>query len=416
MTSTMTNTLLRDIGCLVTMAPLAQSRRAHHVVKDDLGVVHNAWIAVESGKTLATGTGPVPARFESWPQKSCKGALVMPGLIDAHTHAIFGGTRSREFCMRLDGASYQDIAKAGGGIKSTVKATREASDAALEQLLMERLQTFLKYGVTTVEAKSGYGLNTSEELRLLRILKSARSKSPQTLSVTCLALHAVMPEFRTPREWVTAAVSGILPVVIKENLADAVDAFVERGYFEPEDVRPYLDFAKKSGLAVRLHADEFADSGGALLAAEYGALSADHLQHAPATAPAHMAAAGTVATLLPGTSLYTRIPFTNAQRFVQEGCAVALATDFNPGSSVVNNLPMMVTIGALHCGLSAAAAIVAVTFAAAKALGLEHRKGAIFAGYDADYIVHRMDSLDDFVADMGRSLPEEVWIKGVRIV
>ena len=404
--------LLEGISTLVTMAPLANEARVHSVAQSDLGIVHNAWLAIEAGRVVAVGAGKADGKYSQWARKTLIGKLVVPGLVDAHTHPIFAGSRANEFCMRLNGATYQEIAAAGGGIKSSVTSTRNASNEELLNLLQIRLKKFLRYGVTTVEVKSGYGLNSAEELRMLRILTQSRQLSRQTLSITCLALHAVMPEFKSARAWADTAVKEILPVVAKEKLADAVDAFVEQGYFSPDDVREYLKTAKQLGLAIRLHADEFLDSGAADLAAESGALSADHLQHASAKGVAKMAEAGVVAVLLPGTSLYAKIPYTDSKRFTAAGCGVALATDYNPGSCVVDNLPMIMTLGALHCGLSAAGAVAAVTYVAAKALGLEKSKGALVPGYDADLVIHSMADADEFVADLGRTLPEEVWIKG----
>lgn len=419
--------VITGIGCLVTNAPIATAINPPSAIgRQHLGVVHNAWMVLRGNVIDAVGTGPLSSALEQLPRHDVAGALVIPGLIDAHTHPIFGGSRAHEFCARLDGETYQQIAAKGGGILSTVEATRRASDKELTTLLLTRLTRFMRHGVTTVEAKSGYGLTVADELRLLRLLTNARQATPQTLAITCLALHATDPSFTTQaggvtkkasQLWVDAATQELLPEVARLGLADAVDAFVEKGYFEPSMVRPYLAKAKELGLAIRLHADEFAESGAATLAAEFGALSADHLQFAADSGVAAMTRAGVIPVLLPGTSLYTKIPYADARRWRAAGAMVAIATDFNPGSCVVDNLPFMMTIGALHCGLTAAEALIAVTWAPALALGLGTRKGALTVGRDADFVVHaKFNSVDEFVADMGRHEPREVWISGRRVV
>jgi imidazolonepropionase len=329
---------------------------------------------------------------------------------------VFAGNRAKEFCMRLEGKTYQEIAEAGGGIKNSTTATRAATEDELLAGTMTRLNAFLSHGVTTVEVKSGYGLSVDSELKQLRVLRAAAKKTPQHVTVTCLALHAVPPEHKSAASWAAEAAEKLLPQVAREKLADCVDAFVENGYFSVADARPYLDAAKKMGLRVRLHADEFSESGCASLAAEYDAESADHLQFASDAGVRTMAAKGVCAVLLPGTSVYSNIPYTNGRRFIDAGCAVAVATDFNPGSCVADNLPMIATIAALHCKLKPAEAIAGVTYAAAYALRLHDRKGALQPGFDADFLVQPMRTHEEWIADLGRNSPHQVWIKGQRIL
>ncbi len=408
--------LITNIGELVTLSPLARASRASHVNPDDLGIVKNAWLQIKNSKVEKYGTGPAPALPQGAILSNARCGLVMPGLIDCHTHPVFAGSRSNEFCMRLDGKTYQEIAEAGGGIKSSMMATRAANEADLLGETLARLSVFLGHGVTSVEVKSGYGLSVDSELKLLRVLRAADKKTPQHLTVTCLALHAVPPEHHSAASWARAAAEKLLPQVAREKLGDCVDAFIENGYFSADDARSYLDAAKKLGLRIRLHADEFSESGCAKLAAEYGAESADHLQHASDSGIAAMRTSDVVAVLLPGTSLYSGIPYTNARRFIDAGCAVAVATDFNPGSCVADNLPMIATLAALHCKLKPAEALVAVTYAAAYALRLHHHKGALHPGYDADFLVQPMATHEDWLADLGRSRPSQVWIKGQRFL
>ncbi len=408
----MAELLIHSIGQLVSCEPLARTQRFTAVQRDDLGRIDAAWLALKDGKVKEFGGGAVPSHYRSWPQHDAKGSLVTPGLVDCHTHPIFGGDRTHEFAARLDGATYQEIAARGGGIKSTIAATRAASDADLEQSTAARLANFLSWGVTTVEVKSGYGQSLREELRLLRILNRLKEKGPQTLSVTCLALHDVPRDAPSSSAFIREMKDELLPVVAQEGLASWVDAFVENGYFSVEETRPLIEHARSLGLQIRLHADEFAESGAAEAAAAWGAVSADHLQKASDDGIRAMAAAGTVAVLLPGTSLYTRIPYTKAERFRASGCALAVASDFNPGSCFLPSLPMAAGLGALYGGLSLAEAFVAVSWNAARALRLERRKGALAVDYDADVLIHSCQTLEQWIADLGQTRPREVLIDG----
>jgi imidazolonepropionase len=315
----------------------------------------------------------------------------------------------------LDGETYQSIAAAGGGIKYTVRQTRAASDAMLAEFCRERMRHFLAHGVTTVEGKSGYGLSVDDELRLLRIMRVVADETPVTLVRTCLALHAVMPEYSSTEAYVDLVIRELLPRVANEGLAEYVDAFVERGYFSVAQTQPYIEAAKRLGLKVRVHADEFADGGAALAAAEWGAYSADHVEHASDVGIAAMARNKTVAILLPGTSLYTAIPYARAERFRKAGCGIALATDFNPGSCQVDNLNFIATIGALHCGLRAAETIAAVTYVPAVSLGLGNRKGALANGHEADFSIYPMAQMEDWLADLGRRRPTRVFVGGQQV-
>jgi len=399
----------------VTLKPLADSNRFTNISSADLGRVKQAWIAIESGKISGIGSGSPDQEFKHLKVIDGSHCMALPGLIDAHTHPVFAGIRANEFCMRLEGATYQAIAAAGGGIQASVDRSKAASNGDLETLLIERMQTFASHGVTTMEMKSGYGLTVDEELRHLRIIKKVARHSAQTISATCLALHAVPKNQASAKSWADLCAKELLPVVKSENLADCVDAFIENGYFSASDCGSYLDTAKKLDLKIRLHADEFSDSGAAECAAKYEALSADHLQHASEKGIKAMGAAGVVALLLPGTSLYTSIPYTDSRPFKAAGCPVGLATDFNPGSCPVDNLRLVLTMGALHCKLTMAEALAAVTWVPARSLRLEHLKGALTVGRDADILLMPLQSCEEFVADLGRTKPRAVFARGKQI-
>ncbi|MEI6834280.1 MAG: imidazolonepropionase [bacterium] len=410
------NFVITNLTEAVTLKPLGDELRFTSIKATDLGRVKNSWIAVSDGKISGIGSGPVTNEFSGHQQIDCRGCVALPGLIDAHTHPVFAGVRADEFCMRLDGATYEEIAKKGGGIQSSVTRTASVGDDALEDLVQDRLNKSASHGVTTVEMKSGYGLSIEEELRHLRIIQKIKKTSLQTISSTCLALHAVPKDQPSAKAWADLCAEKLLPVVKSENLADAVDAFVENGYFTPSDCENYLTAAKRFGLNIRLHADEFSNSKAALCAAKFGALSADHLQHADKHGIQAMAKAGVVALLLPGTSLYTSIPYTDSRPFKEAGCPVGLATDFNPGSCPIDNLRLILTMGALHCKLTMAEAIAAVTWVPARSLRLEDSKGALTVGRDADILVMPLASCEEFVADLGRTKPRAVFARGHQLV
>ena len=405
--------LITNIGRLVTLAPLAQGGRLGRVRDGDLGALSDAWLAVAGGRVVDYGTGHPAKTSAGVPRYDAGGGLVLPGLIDCHTHPVFAGDRANEFAMRLRGASYQEIAAGGGGIRSTVSATRMAGDGALVAATSAAFRRFLRWGVTTCEAKSGYGLSVAGELKLLRALKAAGRSTDQTISATCLALHAIPQEFTTAEAYVADVTANLLPVVACEHLARWVDAFIEQGYFSAAACAPYFDCAVRLGMGVRIHADEFSDCDGAATAAHWQAASADHLQYASSNGIKAMAAQGVVAVLLPGTSLYTAIPFTKARAFREAGCPIAVATDFNPGSCVLDNLPLAATMAAVHCGLTVPETIAAVTLVPAYALRLHHVKGALARGHDADLSIYRdVKSEAHWVADLGRTPPSRVFIRG----
>ena len=316
------------------------------------------------------------------------GRWMTPGLIDCHTHIVFGGERSREFELRLEGASYEAIARAGGGIVSTVAATRQADEATLVAGAARRLAGFLAEGVTTVEIKSGYGLELETELRMLRAARRLGEALPVDVRTSFLGAHAVPPEFAGRQaDYVEALCTGMIPAVAASGLADAVDAFCEGIAFSPEETQRIFAAAKAQGLPVKLHADQLSDSGGAALAAGFGALSADHLEWLSADGVAAMAAAGTVAVLLPGANYFlreTRQPPIAALRAA--GVSMAVASNCNPGSAPALSLLLMLSMACTLFRLTPEEALAGITRNAAQALGLTDR-GMLAAGLRADLVL-----------------------------
>jgi imidazolonepropionase len=363
--------------------------------------------------------------LESFARLDAAGGLVTPGLIDAHTHLVFAGTREGEWQMRARGAGYLEILAAGGGILSTVAATREASEKDLLAGARARLDEMLANGTTTAEAKSGYGLDTQTELRQLEVIGRLDRAGPVQLVPTYLGAHAVAPEFRGRPDaadaYAAAVIGEQLPAVARQGIARFCDVFCEKGVFDPGQTARVLEAARALGLALRVHADELVPSGGAELAAALGCLSADHLaapseEGVAALARAADAGKPVVATLLPATSWFLGAHhFAPARRFIDAGIPVALATDLNPGTSPTMSLPLVMSIACLEMGLTPAEALVAVTINAAHSIGLGAEVGSIEPGKQADLIVWDVPSVDQIPYWLGGRLVRSV-VKRVRRV
>jgi imidazolonepropionase len=329
----------------------------------------------------------LPAAYASAEVLDAGGGLVIPGLVDCHTHLAFGGWRAEEFVERIEGRSYLDIARAGGGIARTVRLTREAGDDELLERAQGFLEAMLRLGVTTVECKSGYGLDREHELRLLRIYRRLAERDPIRLVPTFLGAHVVPPEFRGDRAGYLALLEAMLPELAREGLARFCDVFVEQSAFSPDEARRLLRAAQRHGLGAKLHADQLSAGGGAELAAEVGAVSADHLECASAAGVEAMARAGVVAVSLPIASLYLgQAPFA-ARRWIAAGVAVAVATDFNPGSAPSYHLPFALTLACTLQRMTPAEALKGATAYAARAVGLADRIGSLEPGKAADFAV-----------------------------
>ncbi|MDM7859394.1 imidazolonepropionase [Alteromonas sp. ASW11-36] len=380
------------------------------------GLIDNGWLAVNAGKIVALGQGSV-TDIKAQTSVDLRGQLLTPGLIDCHTHLVFGGDRANEFEQRLEGLSYEAIAKAGGGIKSTVKATREASFERLLQLAQLRLQRLINDGVTSVEIKSGYGLDIATERKILQVAEHLKSDYPVTIQRTYLGAHALPPEFaNSSDDYIGFVCETAMPQLAGEGLIDAVDVFCEGIGFSPQQCEQVYQTAQSLGLPIKAHAEQLSDLGGAKLAAQYQALSVDHLEYLNTDDVASLKHSGTVAVLLPGAFYFLReqqLPPIDALR--QHGVPMAIASDLNPGSSPINSLLTIMNMACVLFRLTPAEVLRGVTQHAAMALGLEH-KGVIAVGKDADLCVWDVEHPAQIIAGMNQHSPQQVWIRGERVI
>ena len=373
-----------------------------------LGLIDNGAIAVSEGKVLRVGKRTELAGFRVKEVVALGGAWVTPGLIDCHTHLVFGGTRADEHAMRRAGATYEQIAEAGGGIASTVKRTAAASDDELLEQSRRRLHALMRGGCTTIEIKSGYGLDPKSELRLLKVAKDLGEAEAVRIVPTLLALHALPADQRDRRaHYVTEIVDKLIPAAAKQGLATSVDAFCDTIAFTPDEVERLFKAAAHHGLRVRLHAEQLSNQHGAALAAQYRALSADHLEHLDDAGAKAMASAGTVAVLLPG-AFYAlqekRKPPVALLR--KHKVPIAVATDCNPGTSPLLSPTLAMNMACTLFGLTPEEAVAGMTINAARALGLAHSVGSIAAGKQADLCVWRIESLSELGYWIGLPGPE----------
>ena len=342
------------------------------------------------------------------------GALITPGFVDSHTHPIFSDNRAEEFRMRVAGKAYEEIASAGGGITTSFKGVRDANEDQLFEECLERVNFFLVHGTTTIEAKSGYGLTTEDELKSLRVIKRVNEVSKLDIIPTFMGAHAFPPEYENNHnDYVDLICSEMIPIVAEEKLAEYCDVFCEDGYFSVEDSRKILKAAQKYGMKARLHADEFIDSGAAELAAELRAVSADHLMTVSNAGIKAMAEKGVIATLLPGTTFFLgKNTYAPGRKIIDSGCELALATDFNPGSCTLQSMPLIIALSNVYCGLTIEEAFKAATWNGAKALNREKELGAVSENYQADLLFWEMGSIDEIPYWMGSDRILNVLKKG----
>jgi len=379
--------LIRGASQLVTSTGTVARRRE---MLGSVTVLPEVAVLCEADRIVFIGSEAEALRRCPEPDEvlDADGGCLLPGFVDPHTHPVWAGSREEEFNRRLRGESYMDIARAGGGINSTVRATRAAAPETLLQSTLARLATFLAHGTTTIEGKSGYGLDLDTELRMLETIRKADKVHPIDIVPTCLAAHEVPPEDAAdPERYIARVIGEIHPEIARRNLAEAVDVFCETGVFDIQQTRRLLADAPRYGWKIHLHADELTPLGGAELAVELGALSADHLVHVTDAGVSSLAGSDTVAVLLPGTSFFLRSPYAPARRMVAAGCAIALATDCNPGSSPTQSMPMILALACLEMGLTVEQALTASTLNAAAALGRADQLGSLEPGKIADIVV-----------------------------
>jgi len=365
----------------------------------DVHPIENAAIAWMDDKIEWVGKeAEIPEKYRSGMSFDADGNMVVPGLVDCHTHLCFGGWRADEFEMRIQGRSYLDIAKAGGGILSTVKATRKATEDELYEKAYGLLEEIQLQGVTAIECKSGYGLTLEDELKQLRVYKRLKEKSDIHLVSTFLGAHTIPPEFKENRQgYIDLVINEMIPAVAEENLAEFCDIFVEESAFTIEEARTIFEAGKRYGLTPKLHADQLSSGGGAELAAEVGAVSADHLEQVSDEGIRRMAEISVTGVTLPLASLYTQQPYLNCRKLVNGGVEVAVATDFNPGSAPSFDLLLAMMLTCNHGRLTPAEVLKGTTIYAAKAMNRNQSLGSIEPGKSADFLVINAENVNEWL-------------------
>lgn len=415
------NLIIKNAAELVTCSGLAAKKGRS---MSELDIIADGAVLIEDGRISRVGptaqvlaevaaAGRDLAAFETI---DASGKAVLPGFVDSHTHLVFGGDRAEEYAWRLKGDSYMDILQRGGGILSTVAATRSASREELTSAGIQRLDSMLAFGVTTVEAKSGYGLDRETEIKQLEVMAALNRMHPLEVVPTFMGAHAVPPEYkRREDDYVDFVLQEVVPEVSARRLAEFCDVFCEKNVFSIAQSRRLLTKAAASGLKSKLHADEIVRLGGAELAAEIGAVSADHLLNASDEGLHAMAAKGVVATLLPATAFSLREPYARGRFMIDAGCAVALATDFNPGSCFSESIPLVAALAALYMNLSPEEIVTALTLNAAAALGRAQVIGSLDPGKQGDVVILENPSYRFIPYHLGVSTVEKVIKKGVLV-
>ena len=403
----MTIKIYRNFSEIATLAG-AHHKDGRRLSHDDLGLIKNGCIIVDHEKILWVGEDrnlPEEYMEKNYPEIDVSGKVCLPEIVDSHTHLVFGGDRAHEYSMRLNGASYEEIAAAGGGILNSMRGTQAMTRIELLKLAQQRVKTIHSYGVGTIEVKSGYGLTFEKEYELSRVIHDLKNIVRPDVQIinTFMAAHAVPKESNSSYEYMKETVLPLLDKLGEEQILDCVDIFHEENYFSHDDVVSLFERAQRWNIKVKIHADEFNDNKGAVLAAKYGALSADHLLRTTEDGVAALAKSNTVATLLPGTGLFLGKPQANARALLDAGAKVAIASDFNPGSCHCDNLILLASIAAPIYKMNQVELWAALTLNAAHALGLKNQ-GAIVAGLKPRFSIFNTDSIDRITYSWGKNL------------
>lgn len=410
------NIILKNVTELVTCSGNSMKKGSE---MNDLHVIENGAVVIRDGIIEKVGNSDeVLAGFDvnGFEVVDCTGKTVLPGFVDSHTHLVFGGYRAEEFSWRLRGDSYMSIMERGGGIANSVNGTKEATLDELVQLGKKRLDSMVKFGVTTVESKSGYGLEKETELKQLKATKLLNEEHSMDLVSTFLGAHAVPVEYKGRGDaFIDYLIDEVLPEVVEGNLAEYCDIFCEKNVFSVEESRKLLNAAKARGMKLKLHADEIVQLGGAELAAEVGASSADHLLQASDQGIEDMAEAGVVATILPCTAFSLKEDFARARYMIDNGCAVALATDFNPGSCFTESIPLVISLATLYMNMSIEETITALTINGAAAVDRADTIGSIDIGKKGDLVIHEFPSYKFLPYHIGVTTVEKV-VKNGRLI
>lgn len=403
----MSKVIVTNIGMLATPQGSGPKKGAE---QGNIQILKDAWVLMENGAISQVGTGPAPAADQAI---DAQGKLVTPGLVDAHTHLIFGGWRQNELGLKLHGKTYLEIQNAGGGIQSTTNATRQSTEEELTRKASAALDEMMGFGVTTCEAKSGYGLATEHELKALQVIKNLNDRHHMDIVATFMGAHLVPAEYKANRaEYVRLVCEEMMPLVKEQGIARFCDVFCEADTFTVEESRQVLEAGLKYGLRPKIHADEIEAIGGSVLAGELGAISAEHLIVCPPEGIESMAKGGVVACLLPATSFYLGATFAPARDMVNAGVPVAMASDFNPGSCPCLNLQFVINLGCLKYRLTPEEVLTAVTLNAASAIDLADKVGSVEPGKQGDLVIWDAPDLDYICYRMGSNLVKNVIKKG----
>lgn len=406
--------ILRNIGQLVTMAGSEKPRTGREM--GEIEILKGAYLAVKDGRVLKAGTGDCSNLIgKGTVVEDAKGLTVTPGLIDPHTHLVHGGSRENEFSKKLEGVPYIDILKAGGGILSTVTSTKAATHEELYKKAKKSLDIMLGFGMTTIEAKSGYGLDLETEIKQMEVAKSLGKDHPMDIVSTFLGAHAVPMEYKENPDKFVDMVIDMLPIVKEKELAEFCDVFCEEGVFSVPQTRKILLAAKELGYGLKIHADEIVSLGGAELAAEVGAISGDHLMAASDRGIEMMAREGVVADILPGTSFNLGKAYAPVRKMIDAGVPVALSTDYNPGSCPTENIQFIMQLGSSGMKMTPREVFTAVTINAAHSIGKAHEIGSLEPGKKADFVIFDSPNIDYIIYHFGISHTKEVY-KGGKLV